>query len=71
MKAQIATGFIPYEIGDRVKLYRDDHNVYIVKEMRMIQYIAARKVEFELQLCIENGDTLIWRKPNKIKERIL
>ncbi len=68
MKSQNAIGFIPYEIGDTVKLVQDQ-NLYVITEIRMTQYVAAKQVFMDVQLRHEKNK-LIWRPATIIKERI-
>ena len=49
MKGQLATGYVPYEIGDAVKLKKGD-TVWKVTEIRLTQYVAAKTAEIHLQL---------------------
>lgn len=69
MKAQIATGFVPYEIGDMVKLKKGD-TIWEVKDIRITQYVASGKAEVYLLLLDKFDGTKIWREPDKIEKRI-
>lgn len=67
MKGQLATGFVPYEIGDSLKLKNGDTTIWKVTEIRLTQYVAAKKAEIHLQLLDENDGTKIWRTSDKIE----
>lgn len=45
MKSQFAIGFIPYKIGDKVIIFGTE---MVVDDIRMIQYIKDKTVEFEV-----------------------
>ncbi len=68
MKGQVATGYVPYEIVDTVKL-KKGNTIWKVKEIRLTQYVAAEKAEIHLQLLDENDGTTIWREADKIEKR--
>ena len=70
MKAQLATGFVPYEIGDLVKLKKGD-TIWKVAEIRLTQYVAAKTAEIHLQLLDESDGTKIWRTKDKIEKRVI
>lgn len=61
MQKQLGVGFIPYEIGDMVLLYTGKKAT--VSDIKMVQYIKDKKVEFEVQI-----DSKTWINPNHIKE---
>lgn len=69
MKAQLATGFVPYEIGDSVKLKKGDA-IWEVTEIRLTQYVAAKTAKIELQLLDNADGTKIWRTADKIEKRV-
>jgi len=70
MKKQVAAGFLPYEPGDKVEVdgFKD---IYIIKEIKMSQYVVSGKVEFEVLVEHENNGNQIWIYPTKIKRRIV
>jgi hypothetical protein len=70
MKGQIATGYVPYEPGDFVKLKRGEA-IWKVVEIRLTQYVVAKTAEFHLKLIDESDGTTIWRAPDKIEKRII
>ena len=70
MKAQLATGFVPYEIGDLVKLKKGD-TIWKIAEIRLTQYVAAKTAEIHLQLLDEYDGTKIWRTKDKIGKRVV
>lgn len=65
MKAQLATGYTPYEIGDNVKLKKGD-TIWKIVDIRLTQYVASGKAEIHIQLLDENDSTKIWREAEKI-----
>lgn len=70
MEGQLATGFVPYEIKDSVKLKKGD-TIWEVVEIRFTQYIAAKKAEIHLQLFDKDKGKKVWRKADKIERRII
>ena len=69
MKGQLATGYVPYEIGDSVKLKKGD-TIWEVTEIRLTQYVAAKTAEIHLQLLDKYDGTKIWRTEDKIEKRV-
>lgn len=63
MKQQFAVGRIPYEPDDSVIL-KNQQGVHKINDIRMIQYIKARKIEFEVQI---DGN---WISVDLIEKRI-
>jgi NTP pyrophosphatase (non-canonical NTP hydrolase) len=63
MQAQIGAGFIPYEIGDKVKL-KEGRTIYTIDDIKIIQTIKQKTVEFEVKILEFN----IWINPNRIGE---
>ena len=70
MKKQLAAGYVPYEIGDSVKLKNGD-TIWEVTEIRLTQYVAANTAEIHLQLLDKFDGTKIWRTADKIEKRIV
>lgn len=69
MKSQLATGYVPYEINDLVKL-KTGEIIWEVVEIRLTQYVAAKKAIIELQLLDKTDGTKIWRKVDRIEKRV-
>lgn len=63
MKAQFATGLTPYEIGDKVLVLCEE---FIIEDIRMIQYIKDRRVEFEVLF----KDVFVWQSWERIEKLI-
>lgn len=63
MKVQLATGFIPYEIGDKVLVLCEE---FIIEDIRMIQYIKDGRVEFEVLF----KDVFVWQSWKRIEKLI-
>ena len=55
LKANIK-GFLPYEPGDYV-IIKDDTRIFRITEIRMLSYIVAKRVVFEVKL--EAGDYIM------------
>lgn len=71
MKTSNAVGFIPYEIGDEVKI-KESNIIWIITEISMTQYVAAKNVVFRVQLKSKiNKATVIWRMAHKIESRVI
>ncbi len=82
MKAQFGKGFLPYEIDDMVTLKGFADTVFIILDIRMIQYIREPKIEFEIlinrrvsagykKLAANGGWEEQWISANVIEGRVL
>jgi len=67
MKAQLSTGFLPYELEDKVILKGDpESSVYTIYDMRMVQTIREQKVYFEVQFMPKGT----WTSAELIERRL-
>jgi len=69
MKKQVAMGYIPYELGDKVLVHGFEH-VFTVIDIKMTQYVASGDSVFEVLLQSDISKMQFWAYPSKIKERI-
>lgn len=69
MKGQLSIGYVPYEIGDSVKLKKGE-TIWEVVEIRLTQYVAAQTAVIDLQLFDKSDGTKIWRTSDKIEKRV-
>ena len=67
MKKQFGVGFIPYEIGVTIILKNSTFEC-IIEDIRMIQYIKDRRIEFEVMLEDTGG---VWYNAELIEKRII
>jgi hypothetical protein len=68
MKKSFSVGFVPYEIGDKVKV-EGSELVYTILDIKFVQFVSSRPNFFSLQLAyFSNVD--FWIEPEKISEII-
>lgn len=66
MKSQLATAFVPFEIGDIVKLKRGKNHMELV-EIKLEQYVAANKAKVSLQVRNIKHGNVSWVLPENIE----
>lgn len=68
---QVAKGFLPYEPGDTIEL-ESSPGLYIIEDIRMIQYISNPRVEFEVLIAGKtSASEKRWVSSTQIKRRIV
>lgn len=69
MKTQVAVRSIPYEIGDKV-LIKTYSNEFIIKDIKMTQYVKDNIVEFHVLLFNNLTEELSWYDATLIEKRV-